>query len=736
MIMTAPTPPNSGEAHLDRCASSAAAAQEGHHCRFCNKFFSSRSNMVVHERTHTLERPYVCNYCGRKFSQHGQMVIHVRSHTGQRPFKCPHCVKAFTSSKVLKIHIRTHTGEKPYACEHCGKRFAAYANLVVHRRIHTKVRPYKCPHCGRSFEHSGNLQRHIKIHLRNMQKTGAIAVATSETRRNASIMVSSQELTAHNASLMTGEHANVNQGLQTATKTGPGSRLNLRCKLCKVIYASTADLLGHCCPQLKEAIDTSGFSLFNGGMSLKELTTTLPTNLLDLYDYIQSLRKQAELQQSKLSLKQESSASLERSSGNNPGYICGQPDPFNQTPNLQRQVAQPPRIIVSEHEETTQRVINGDEHHGQDPGHGLDSVPTTDTTPPTETQLHEISLREGFCGASGCRTKVVSSQQRRFELEVSSTPQACSSPGNENNTHCFRYGVSGAKANEGALQRSGKPTYGSAYGSFVTSKQRRPEYILLENGETQCSKAMFPKPKWLSTYFGENVVAQSGWKKGKHVHGNRISDNSVPVPQGLAIEHYSNQSVVLDASLSPRYLDERRLSIRSDEGRRIDEDAAEAYARHEPRYLERSQSSYYTIQSPLPPQWSTVVRPRAVHAHVNEPASMAVAPSRPPPALSSLAASSPPSKSRLSPAARVPVWRGNPSLPVLNDTGTSSSELLDYPDESQLLYNGCLQLLESPVSAQACTGAGRARNTVESAKRKRAVPALLPIHQIKRYRGC
>ena len=231
----------------------------GYHCSYCGKYFSSRSNMVVHERTHTHERPYTCSHCGRTFSQHGQMVIHVRSHTGQRPFKCTHCDKAFTSSKVLKIHVRTHTGEKPYACEHCDKRFAAYANLVVHRRIHTKVRPYNCRHCKRTFEHSGNLQRHVRAHgIANGEEDaeGPCSGATEQCRATAA-----------------------------AEAAAAAAAAGLRCRLCQAAYSGPASLLEHRCPRLMRR-PRKGVP--------QEPADTQPLSFIELFDYIEQLRQQAQ----------------------------------------------------------------------------------------------------------------------------------------------------------------------------------------------------------------------------------------------------------------------------------------------------------------------------------------------------------------------------------------------------------------------------------------------------------
>ncbi|XP_077597147.1 uncharacterized protein gzf1 [Stigmatopora nigra] len=135
-----------------------------HECSECGKLLSSKGSLLLHKRTHSGIKAYVCSECGARFTQKSALNMHHRIHTGEKPFACDVCDSRFTQKSMLAYHKRSHTGEKPFMCEACGKSFASKEYLRYHSNIHTGSKPFKCEQCGRGFAQRNSLRQHMNVH--------------------------------------------------------------------------------------------------------------------------------------------------------------------------------------------------------------------------------------------------------------------------------------------------------------------------------------------------------------------------------------------------------------------------------------------------------------------------------------------------------------------------------------------------------------------------------------------
>ena len=138
--------PASGSSSIPALYKPALSSPPGYHHRRTTSSASSSPNssllLPTNGSSSTARKPEAskrndtCEYCGKVFKNCSNLTVHRRSHTGEKPYKCSLCSYACAQSSKLTRHMKTHgrLGKDVYTCKFCNMPFSVPSTLEKHMR--------------------------------------------------------------------------------------------------------------------------------------------------------------------------------------------------------------------------------------------------------------------------------------------------------------------------------------------------------------------------------------------------------------------------------------------------------------------------------------------------------------------------------------------------------------------------------------------------------------------------
>ena len=133
-------------------------------CAVCLETFPSKSELMMHSKTHTGDEKRTCLLCDLTFGNKHLYTIHSKTHRKNLP-TCDICGQTFTCRESLRSHTNNkhNSNRNKYPCEKCGKLLSSRSGYGVHMKEVHGERSFLCDVCGKSYQRASTLAQHRQV---------------------------------------------------------------------------------------------------------------------------------------------------------------------------------------------------------------------------------------------------------------------------------------------------------------------------------------------------------------------------------------------------------------------------------------------------------------------------------------------------------------------------------------------------------------------------------------------
>lgn len=252
-------------------------------CDQCDKRFTHKRALLLHQVMHTGERNYVCEECGSTHKRQRELHLHIRDmHTNTQNFRCDVCFMCFKMKGQLKKHCFTEHKDTVTSCIVCKHKLTTPFSIYTHCLKHYEPKEFTCEQCGKAFKSKAVLKKHLPIHDPNRKpfkecpKCNKLIYSRSHYYEHVqSHDQNTNNLIKFQCDLCESSFQHLSSLKRHALRHRPGGDLehpvenpylnmpenelpSLCCRVCRKLYTSTSGYYDHIkrCPQGVRTIET------------------------------------------------------------------------------------------------------------------------------------------------------------------------------------------------------------------------------------------------------------------------------------------------------------------------------------------------------------------------------------------------------------------------------------------------------------------------------------------------